>query len=253
MKLSNETTTNLNKSLLIKLYKTSQKSEIHPSFKAKLALRSRHYPELEIFKIRLEEEQIDLHPHLYSEAKNKLLKYRLVFFSFFFLFSLLTGFIHLLNISWSYSFLFENTVNAKWSISSFTGLMALAAFACAYLPSSLHEATRFVVSKAEKSLQNIYRKKRVMNGLGTFFNWGEQAHKSNVLRHMYQELVEKLNERGERTYRLLKKITQTPSLSTQKREHLYNQALAELHDKLCFSIHRFKQLEFEPLVRQQIS
>ena len=72
-----------------------------------------------------------------------------------------------------------------------------------------------------------------------------QHRKRSALRHVYRELLHKIQERGEETYFLLKKITKTAQLTRKAKERLYNQALAELHDKLFFSVHHFKNLDVD--------
>lgn len=234
-----------NKCLLLKLYKTSKTAEVHPNFRAKLASKTRHYPELEVFKIQLEEEQNDKHPHLYTEAKQKLFGYRLVFLAFALVFIALFAAVNYLSFNWNYSFFFDSWFKAKWVISSGITSLAIAALGCAFIPCSLHEATRHVVGKAKRSLKHIYEKQRLQHGISSVVLWGESYRKGSALRHMYNEVADKIQERGEDTYRLLKKIARTPALTKKAKERLYNQALAELHDKITFSVHSFKQLEFD--------
>lgn len=240
------TPTLFNQSLLFKLYKTSKKALINPiSIQSKSLQRVRHYPELQLFKTQLEEEHRHRHPHLYAEAKQKLFYYRVIFIALAFTFLALSSALNQFSFNWSYSFIFESWFKAKWIIGSLSVLLAFASCACAYSLSSLHEATAYVTAKAKKTLRRIYNKQRIQCDVDVFFLWGENQRKSNALRHIYQEVLDKIHERGEDTYRLLKKIERTPSLASKEKEHLYNQALAELYDKLTFSMQSFKHLEFD--------
>lgn len=246
-------TTSFNKSSLLKLYKNSKKTEAQPHFRAKLALKKKHYPELEVFRIHLEDEQNDGHPDFYTESNQKLFRYRLIFLSFSILFLFLTGIVLSFSSNWSYSFLVDSSIKAKTLISIITTSLSMAAMGCAYFPSSLHEATRHVVNKAKRSLQYIYEKQRIQNGIDATFLWGTRYRKSCALRHVYQGLLNKIHEKGEDTYHLLQKITKTTQMSQKAKERLYNQALSELHDKFFFAAQNFKNFEIDSPTKLQIN
>lgn len=241
-----------NKSFLLKLYKSNKKPETLSKFKAKFAAKTRHYPELEVFKVQLEEEQNAVHPDFFTEAKNKLFYYRLIFLGFALVFLILSCAVLSFSSNWSYTFFFDSNIKAKWLVGWATISLTISSLACAYFPSSLHEATRHIENKAKRSLRHIYEKQRIQNGLNSFLLWGAQYRKSSALRHIYQELLHKIHERGEETYFLLKKITKTTHLTRKARERLYNQALAELHDKLFFFVHDFKNLNIESFTPLQL-
>lgn len=243
-KPSNEIT-QLNKPLLFNLYKSSKNFNVEPTFRAKLTQKALHYPELEIFKTQLEEELNDAHPHLYTEARQKLTSYRLIFAAFAFVFIIFSAAVYGLSSNWTYTLLFDTSIKAKWIVSTLAALMSIGSLACAFMPCSLHEATNYVVAKATRSLTHIYEKQRIQNNLSFLSFWGENARKSSTLRHMYKDVMDKVQERGEETYRLLKKIAKTPTIANDAKERLYNQALAELHDKIRFAIHSFNQLELD--------
>lgn len=241
------------RSLLLQLYKTSKNEKTQPLFRAKLTKKNQHYPELEVFKIQLEDDENHTRLPLYSEAKQKLFSYRLVFIGLALLFVLLTAVTYTLSFNWSYTFFFDSTIKGKWLLTSLTSLLCLSAFACAIIPSSLHEATRQVVGKAQKMITRIYKEQRVQNKFDAFMLWGERSRRSSALRHLYHEILDKVQDKGEETYRLLKKIAKTSKLSEKAKEHLYNQALAELHDRLHFAVNNFKNLQVDTAIHPELS
>lgn len=238
----------LSNALLRKLHKTSQTIDVKSSFRAKLAKSSHHFPELEIFKIQCEKEKQPSYAPFYCEVERRLFKYRLVFFGFGCLFLMLSLAVHFLSLH-HYSIFFDTTFKVQWILSAATSLLSLLAFFCAFIPCTFHEATLQVVKQGEKALRLSYKKKRIQHGLDSIFLWGDRSRKSDLLRQRYLEVVEALHEEGKETYRLLQKISTLPSI--KNRGLLYNQALAELHDKLSLGVHKFSCLEFDSAARLQ--
>jgi hypothetical protein len=248
MQINKETYNSVqNKILLMKLFKLSKqnKNASLPHFSAKLTLRRKHYPELEIFKQQIEDEYASLHLPFYAFVNKRIFSYRLVFFGLSLFFLALLGIVYLQSAGWTYALAFgASWTQLKWVICSLCAALSAAAFYFGMSLSQAKESACTLTIKAKKTLQRLHNRKCIELGILSYISFGEEHRKKVALRQVYLEMIDTIHEHHEETLRLLERIARVDTES-ENQERLFNQAISAFYDQLTYVIQTFKHLNIE--------
>jgi hypothetical protein len=193
--------------------------------------------ELEIFRKQLILQQRGL---LYSSAKKKMRTYKLIFAGlaafFFFLAACLWG--HSIPLasgllSLSQAILLKNVM---------AGVCALFGGAALFISALLRtdrDVAAHLTRKARQHLMRHYTRKKVELGLTRLLYFGSAYTTSVALKAAYRAAVEKVHDHHEEILQLFEHIAHCSAMNYRSREHLYNQALTELNQKLQGIIESF--------------
>lgn len=209
-------------------------------FTLRFPLACQRYPELELFRQQIEQNHGFIHQP-YTNNKGCVLFYQGVFISFAVLFLILGSIVILTPSSLSYVF-FGKYHFFKEMVAFICVLLSLMAFMIGYGIRTERETIFHYARKAKREVAKIYARKRVKMGLKRFFAFfGNHQRQAVELRQLYHEAYDKINDLKEDALQLVQRIAMTHGLDANMRETLYNQAIAELNDKLILHTHTFKQ------------
>jgi hypothetical protein len=207
--------------------------------RAKLAPSGTRYLELELFKQQLQGGD-DSPDHTYAISQEKVRRYRTIFFGIGVLFFFLTALIFRQNML-IFSVFFGNIgLLAKGFLGGISLALGLCAAIFGYSLCIAKEAGHHLASKTKRKLLKLYGRKRLEQGLQGFFSIGQNYTKYTALKHEYRHAIELVEEQREITTYLLRKIQKYGTVEASYRELLFNQALAELNDRLKEILHKFK-------------
>ena len=244
--LATTTLNDKNQTLLLGLYQYSQSAK--PIFAVRLSGLGKNYPELDLFRQQIEIERNGIFHLPYSAAKKKVLTYKSVFLVLGLLFLGLGVSIYLKTLAFSSLFFtigaFHIAKNLICGICVMAGLGSL--LICKSLRTE-KEVINHLVRKARRNLAKIHARKRIENGIKTFFSFGAHYRKSQHLRHTHHEAHDKIHDLKEETFHLIERIAQAGHLNSHKKESLYNQALLEMGDKLEGILLQFRQFKLSHL------
>src|SRR4029078_7083259 len=102
-----------------------------------------------------------------------------------------------------------------------------------------HEASGHLTAMAKRKLLQLYSCKRIEQGLQNLLFFLKDYNKHNALKQKYQEAPHKIEDQREETIHLLYKIQKFGTVEASYRELLFNQALAEMNDKLQYTLQSF--------------
>lgn len=209
--------------------------------RAKLASKGAYYIELELFKQQLFVSTNTLQ-QTYARSCDKVRWYRSVFFAIGLFFLAVAGFAFYHNFIYIPSFLGSLTLLTKGFFTVFSLSLALLAISMGYSLCIAKEAGGHLAHKAKSKLNKLYVKKRLEQGLHRLFVWGSSS-KRLALKQKYAETLELIEDQRDESIYLLKEIQQSPLLAPNYRELLFNQALAEMSEKLQASLQQFETTE----------
>ncbi len=200
----------------------------------------RDYTELEIFRQQIELDQQGLHHQPYTLNKSGVKVYKTIFYGFAFVFVLLGLFVSATSSTFTYAF-FNFSIVLKTFITLICFLLALASLIMGMTIRTEREAVMHYTRIAKTNLSKLYARKKLKLGLKRFLAFfGHPEQETIVLKQMYHDASDKINERKEEVLHLVDRINSTSTMDIQKKETLYNQAIAEFNDKLTLLVHTFK-------------
>ncbi len=197
------------------------------------------YTDLKLFKEQIEIHTVNHRP--FSMHKSKINTYRLVFLGlaalyvtfaivfFYFLSPYMTNF-----ILGSYSFILKNVICAACIFAS------LLSIGLSYCLSAEKEATYYIYKKTKAQLKRLYQRNISKTGFKRFFTCGEKREYLNNFNQAYHETLDKVYHFKDETIHIIERILSSDGLDRSKKEHLLNQALLEMHDKMNEALYRFK-------------
>lgn len=223
-------------SLLLRL-RLQSKSPALPAIK--LYRDNKRYSELNLFRQEL---AIDTGtPHLYSTAKKKLLTYKLIFtgLSAFFFFLAVCLWLHSVPFATGMLSISESTLikNMLGSLCAFFGAAAL--FITAMLRTD-RDVAAHLMRKARHQIGRHYARKKVELGVTRLLNFGKTYATAVALKGAYREALGTVNDHHQEILQLFDHISHSSGMTSRTREHLYNQALCELNQKLHRVVESFR-------------
>jgi hypothetical protein len=208
------------------------KKTISAQFRAKLAPNNIHYLELELFKQRLQGDQATSSHHTYVASYDKVRWYRSIFFAFGIVFLILSALIYYQNLVFFAGLLGTITNSTKNILAVFPLALALASISMGYSLCIAKEASGSLAEKAKRKLTRSYARKRIKLGFHGFAFLKNDMGKQSALKHQYMEALDLIIEQHDETLHLLQKIQKYTLVDPCYRELLFNQALAEMNDRL---------------------
>lgn len=176
----------------------------------------------------------------YEVHKKKARNYQAIFLSIGFIFFILMIFISFQQTSWFYNLYIGHYFFTKISLCAICGFSAgfTTFFAIQIRPEK--EAVGQIFRRAKYRINRIYLRKRACFGLKGLLFFLYDCHEAELLKHIYEESLDRMHETKEATLLLLEQIAQASELELNKRADLFNQALLELREKLNANIQSFK-------------
>lgn len=190
----------------------------------------KHYPELALFKHHIEQKGGG-QARLYTRRKTQVFVYRSIFLGFAAVFAFL-GILSAtipsaLGCGWIGSCFLLKSI-----LMTFCFSLSAMAFTMGYKLRTGKEAISHQVKKSLAYAAKIYAHKKARMGVQRFFFFlGADQRQVLALKQMYQEVCEKIHDKKDETMHLISRISGSP-IDANKQEHLYNQAIEELRDKL---------------------
>lgn len=227
------------KQLTIDFFPHISHAKMGTMIRAKLALPSTRYLELELFKQQLRGVD-DSSNHTYVISQEKVRWYRMVFFGIGFLFLLLAALIFRQNMVIFTVFFGDVGLLAKGFLGSISLALSFCAMVFGYSLCIAKEASHHLASKTKRKLIKLYGRKRLEQGIQGLFFVGQNYSKYAALKNEYHQAAELVEEQREITTHLLREIQKYGTAEASYRELLFNQALAELNDRLKEILHSFK-------------
>lgn len=227
--------------LLMNLCRFSQRTmPAKSTFTIKMEEPGRRYAELDIFRQNIESEFLIYAP--FSATKKRVAFYKLAFIGFGILFGMLGGCLLMINVAWSCGSVFlSHCLAAKNILSIFCFVAAIAAFSIGQTLCSKKDSVANLIRRARHKLTKIHTLKKVELGLSRFFSFGNSYGKSLALKQSYRECCENIEHHRDEILQLFDRIASSLTLDQLSREHLYNQAILELNDKLNRIVHHFRR------------
>ena len=207
------------------------------AFMAKLPIISEHYPELSIFREHLDQKKIGSRQQPYTANKRQIQFYRITFLLFTFLFLFLGLLVYFKTGLPSYFKLGYMLI--KPFVIFLCGILATASLFISLSIQAHKESVCRCVRKAKKILARIYDRRRTELGLHRFFYLGKRYRQHKAYTQSYHEAKHRLHDLKEDAMHLIATISSSLFDKKQK-EILYNQATAELNDKLTETVLSFK-------------
>ncbi|MBA3602687.1 MAG: hypothetical protein H0W50_03400 [Parachlamydiaceae bacterium] len=208
------------------------KRSISAQFRAKLAPNNIHYLELELFKQRLQGDQATSSHHTYLASYDRVRWYRSVFFAFGIVFLGLSVLIFHQKLVFFAGLFGGISTATKNILASFPLLLALVSIGMGYSLCIAKEASGTLAEKAKRKLIRSYARKRIKQGFHGFAFLKNDMGKQSVLKHQYIEALDLITEQHDETLHLLQKIQKYTLIDPCYRELLFNQALAEMNDRM---------------------
>jgi hypothetical protein len=229
----------LNKKTLPELYQYHR--SVKPTVVSKIAYLGKQYSELERFRYQSNHNN-ELQSTPYTTAKQRTNNYKWIFFCLGILFFALGGIAYMKTFFLPFSFLPSNSFQILQSLLFefciiVSGISIVISFSLCTKKEAISDTSR----KAVRNLSQFYNRKQLELGIKMFFYFGVPYRKFLLLNQFYLETRHKIQDLKQETFCLLQKIARAGHLSFQKKEHLYNQAILELNEKLEKQILHFHQ------------
>lgn len=180
--------------------------------------------------------KVDQEPY-YIHKKN-VVKYKVIFYLLGLVFIGLSLFVFFEKTSWFCSMLFTNCYFAQAALSGFCLLLSAAAFSIGFHIRAEKDAVLHLACRAKQNIAKIYAQKCPHFGYGWLLVFRGDKQAATLLK-AYHDAADKLNELKNSTLILLKQVSHS-KLDFSSKEHLFNQALLELKEKLNWMVHSYK-------------
>lgn len=170
---------------------------------------------------------------LYEATKRRVIRYRIAFLIIGLFFLFLSWLILVKSSFWM-------TIHIKPFvdlIAFLLGIVALTVCACLRYET---EATRTLFHQTSHRLTHIYRIRQAKTFKDPKAPLGHILRKKLALRAHFKQTKAKLKKLELETFTLMRKVTQSPSLSLKEKELLYNQALKELEERFEQVVARYE-------------
>lgn len=173
---------------------------------------------------------------LYRKKRKTAQIHQILFFSFAFLFFLLSTLIFFFSPNPHFSLIFQQNLLLKFSISLFTFLLGVGStlLACSIKP-TLQAAEEIIlkqIERTERHISDVYRKKRMKNPC---LNQGLR-----IQSHYYRTL-DKIQRHKEKSLNFLSNLTLTNCYNSLTEDWLIHEAIFELNEKLDKVLYSFIQ------------
>lgn len=209
-------------------------------FTAKVSFARQRYHELDIFRHQIEQSKAGLHHQPYTYNKKCAVRYKLAFFGFSAVFLTLAFFSLSLSATLGCGLFFNTCGLVKNAIFVSCLFLSFCSFFMALTISNEREAVMQCIRKSRTILTAIYARKRVRLGIKGFAFFGAARQKSLTLKHAFNEISDKINDKKDETLHLVHRISNTHTLDKAEKEDLLNQAIEELNEKLMTLTHNFR-------------
>lgn len=225
------------KSLILRLRNQSKASGSFPAIK--LYRDNKNYSELNLFRQQVAIDSAT--PLLYSNAKKKLFTYKLIFMglSAFFFFLAACLWWHSVPFATGMLSISESTL-LKNMLGAICACFGGAAFFITALLRTDREAASHLMRKARHQITRHYARKKVELGVTRLLNFGKAYTTAVSLKGAYREALGTVNDHHNEILQLFDHISSSSGMTNRTREHLYNQALCELNQKLHRVVESFK-------------
>lgn len=210
-------------------------------FTARLTPIRKKFQDLDLFRKEVEHAKAGIHHQPYTHHKRNVMKYRVAFLAFAFLFLVLGTVcfnIHIVHL-WG---LFTSTWKIKGFLVSLCFMCSLSGITMALAMKTEKEAVHFIAGKSKASIAKNYARKRMKMGLKRYFAFISPFYKeAKEMKLAYEEAKDKINEKKEEALHLVHNIATAETLNIEEKEMLLNQALQEFTDKLRYIEYNFKR------------
>lgn len=207
---------------------------LHPSFTHHTdnSCECNLFTELTKFRRNIEEGRCGLHHYPYTTNKNKIFIYKSIFFGLSGLFICLALYLYYSHLSWTFAFLFRDNMPIKQVICFICGVFCAFSAGLGLLITPEKELALQAVMSAKRQIKKVYRRR--LNSISCVHNSSPMgtSHERIVIKHTYEDTLEKLEAFKSETLMTLKRIGISKQLSESQKEHLYNQVILELQFKL---------------------
>jgi len=210
-------------------------------FTAKINFKHQRFDDLDIFRQQIEQSKAGLHHQPYTNNKRNVVIYKTIFFAFSFVFFALSLISLGLPAVISFGLFLPGITFMKGLVIGICTILSLSALAIGLTIQAEREAVLKCVRKAKDQLATIYGRKRHRFGLismGALF--GKQRQQSAALKQMYQEGLDKINDKKDEALHLVHRISTAETLDPVEKQALLNQAIEELSEKLQLLTHSFR-------------
>lgn len=222
-------------------YELITKDSISQLSKCLFTSREISYPELSLFKKQMMQNKNCPKHQPYTTHKRNLFAYKFVFFSLSALFACLGMIIFFKTGVWTPLIYLTLMGAAKKLICLVCIMLSTASFVVGWTLSPEKDAIKHYTAKSLSVLREIYFRKQQRFGIRRFFCFAFPYTEYILLKQNYLEVVSKIRQKKEKTIQLVTQIRVSDDLDWEEKETLYNQAIAELNDKLEAMLHVFSQ------------
>lgn len=160
---------------------------------------------------------------------------RCLFFGFSLFFLLLGTIIFFKTPNWTCNVFFNDCYTVKTMICVFCLVLSSIAFWTGYKICPKKHAVNDLVGKAKKNLSRLYSYRQSELTFSA-----DKKQLAIYYKQAYHYAKDKIQEGKEEAFRLIDNISRWPALDNSSREHLLNQTILELNDKLNKIIVTFK-------------
>lgn len=206
------------------------------------APHNQKYEELEQFRQLIEHQKSGRHYQHYTVNKKIVMKYRLIFAGLGTLFTTLGFIVYHKTLIMANNLLLGTWQVPKVSICTFCAIMALVAFAMAFLMRPEKEMINKLWTHAKRKLGRLYSQKGLELGHKGVIAFGDERRKVLALKHAYNEARDKISEKREEILHLVEKIANSRDMDSRTKENLFNQAALDFNDKINEIIRPFRHL-----------
>jgi len=200
------------------------------------------YPDLNVFKKELEVQKNTPHHRPYSASKGRVTLYKLIFWAFAGIFTILGSAIYMKSFTWAVSFLFGEVIQLRALLCFLCGTLAVSSGGVGFFLRPDREAKQQLAKEAKYRLRKIYHHQLIHHGVQGTLLFGEDYRKYSALRHSYQDTLDLVREKKKEARVLLDRILHSKSLDSETKEELSNQALLQLRDHLSEILKKYQSL-----------
>lgn len=198
------------------------------------------FADLNSFRQEIEQSKAGLHHQPFTSNKRNTKFYKTVFFGFAAIFFVLGMTTATIPLAFSYYF-FGAHVFLKGIIVSICSILSLTALTMGLRLKPEKEAISHCVRRTKNRITAIYARKKIQAGIKSIFAFiGPNRLKAAALRQMYQETLDRINDKSEETLHLAHRIGTAETLNLLEKEDLLNQAIEEFNEKLHGLVQSFK-------------
>lgn len=189
--------------------------------------------DLHLFRANLYELEVGPSHQLYRQHQEHAFFYRMTFFSFGILFTVLMLTIFSNQANWIYHLFMGSFLLNKTSLCLITGSLAIASFIIGVSIRPEKEAIESIYQIAKEKIMLEYAKKRASYGLSPYylFSLNDCSEQQTKLNKWKYEQFLALKEIKQETLCLMFQISRSKELSAEKKTKLHNQSLIELKRK----------------------